>query len=98
METIKDVYISVGQAPLDGTLGRGSRLAAWHAALLWGGGYGTISCVACLLYWGRGSHSARLQAFSDPRFVRTETIMSKYVEHIYSIADSHAQTVEVCID
>jgi hypothetical protein len=25
METIKDAYISVGQVPLDGTLGRGSR-------------------------------------------------------------------------
>src|SRR5215831_4449359 len=34
---------------------------------------------------------------SDPRFIRTETIMSD-VEHIYSIADSHAQTVQVCID
>ena len=33
----------------------------------------------------------------DPRFIRTETIMSD-VEHIYSIADSHAQTVQVCID
>jgi len=28
METIKDLYISVGQVPLDGTLGRGSRLGA----------------------------------------------------------------------
>jgi len=34
---------------------------------------------------------------SDPRFIRTETIMSD-VEHIYSIADSHTQTVQVCID
>src|SRR5215472_18639426 len=34
---------------------------------------------------------------SDPRFIRTETIMSD-VERIYSIADSHAQTVQVCID
>ena len=28
METIKDLYISVGHVPLDGTLGRGSRLGA----------------------------------------------------------------------
>src|SRR5215475_8061257 len=34
---------------------------------------------------------------ADPGFIRTETIMSD-VEHIYSIADSHAQTVQVCID
>src|SRR5215475_11698255 len=34
---------------------------------------------------------------ADPRFSRTETIMSN-VEHLYSIADSHAQTVQVCID
>jgi hypothetical protein len=34
---------------------------------------------------------------ADPRFIRAETIMSN-VEHLYSIADSHAQTVQVCID
>jgi hypothetical protein len=28
MERIKDLYISVGQVPLDGTLGRGSRFGA----------------------------------------------------------------------
>jgi hypothetical protein len=34
---------------------------------------------------------------SDPRFIRTETIMSN-AKHIYSIADNHARTVQVCID
>src|SRR6516164_3098444 len=62
-----------------------------------GRGYGTISCVAGCFIGEGGRIPQDVGPLSDPRFIRTETIMSD-VEHIYSIADSHTQTVQVCID
>jgi hypothetical protein len=49
METIKDVYIRVGRALLDGTLGRGFSFWRLTCGSSLGRDYGTISCVAGLL-------------------------------------------------